>query len=127
MDNSQMMQLLGSFVLGAMVAAGAVFAWLSGRVKAERDRVMHVEQARQQMAQQVTQARKQIEQLQRENHELRLAVRPAPRQAPAPAPEPQIDAAEAARRYVEARLAPAAPKDKPDGFRETVVLPRSAD
>jgi uncharacterized membrane protein YccC len=127
MDGSQTMQWLGSFALGAVVAAGAVFAWLSRRMKAEHERVAHVEQARQQMAQQMTQARKQIEQLQRENHELRLAVRPAPRQPPAPAPEPAVDAAEAARRYAEARLAPAAPKERPDGFRETVVLPRSAD
>ena len=73
-------------------------------------------------AQQVTQARKQVEQLQRENHELRLAVRPAPR--PAPPPPAPVDAAEAARRYAESRLQPAVP-EAPKAFKDTVVLPKS--
>lgn len=126
MDNSQTMPLLGGLLLGLALGAGAVFAWLSRRMKLEHQRLLHVEQARLQMSQQVTQARKQVEQLQRECHELRLAVRPAPRAAPAAAPLVP-DAAEAARHYAEARLQPAPPKERPDGFRETVVLPRSSE
>ncbi|MFX8168729.1 hypothetical protein ABTL13_20090, partial [Acinetobacter baumannii] len=75
---------VGSLLLGLLLGAGAVFIWLSRRMKQEHERLLHVEHARQQMSQQVTQARKQVEQLQRECHELRLAVRPAPRPTPAP-------------------------------------------
>lgn len=125
MDSGQMMQLVGSFLLGSLLAAGGVFAWLSQRLKREQQRTQHVEQARLLVAQQVTQARKQIEQLQRECHELKLAVRPAPRAAPAP--EAPVDAAEAARRYAEERMQPPAPAEKPQAFKDTVVLRRGAD
>lgn len=125
MDNSHTMQLLGGFLLGAALAAGATFAWLQRRIKQEQQRHLHGEQARQLAGQQLTQARKQIEQLQRENHELRLAVRPAPRSAPAP--EAPVDAAEAARRYAESKLQPAAPAEQPQAFKDTVVLRRTAD
>lgn len=125
MDNSQTLQLLGSLALGLVLGAGAVWAWLSKRMKQEQQRVLHVEQMRQQMSQQVTQARKQIEQLQRECHELRLAVRPAPR--PAPAPEPVQDPAEAARLYAESKLNPQAAPARPQAFKDTVVLRRSPE
>ena len=121
MDNGQLLPLLGGVVAGGVVGAGGLYAWLSGRLKREAQRHLHAEQARQLSAQQLTQARKQIETLQRENHELRLAVRPAPR--PAPPPEPAIDAAEAARRYAESKLNPA-PAEQPKAFKDTVVLPR---
>jgi uncharacterized membrane protein YccC len=123
MDNAQLLPLLGGFALGAALAAGAVYAWTAKKLKREHERVTHVEQSRQQGAQQLTQARKQVEQLQRENHELRLAVRPAPR--PAPPPPAPVDAAEATRRYVEAKLQPAAPEEEPKPFKDTVVLPKS--
>jgi hypothetical protein len=123
MDSGQTMQMLGSLLLGLVLGAGGVFAWLSRRMKLEHQRVLHVEQARQQMSQQVTQARKQIEQLQRDCHELRLAVRPAPR--PAPAPEPLQDPAEAARLYAESKLNPQATKARPQAFKDTVVLKRT--
>ncbi|MBW8845413.1 MAG: hypothetical protein JF607_10610 [Burkholderiales bacterium] len=126
MDNSQTLQLLGSFVLGALLAAGGVFVWLSSRMKQEQQRMLHVEHARVQISQQVTQARKQIEQLQRENHELRLAVRPAPRAA-APAPEVPVDAAEATRLYAESKMQPPAPKEERQAFKDTVVLRRSQE
>lgn len=122
MDNAQLTSLLGGALAGIAVGAGGVFAWLSAQVKRERQRLAQVDQARQLSAQQVTQARKQIEQLQRENHELRLAVRPAPR--PAPAAEPAVDPAEAARLYVESKLQPAAPKEAPKAFKDTVVFKR---
>ncbi|MFG6468879.1 hypothetical protein [Roseateles sp. BYS87W] len=122
MDDGQLLPMLGAAAMGAAAGAAGVFAWFSAQVKRERDRLHHVEQARQLSAQQVTQARKQIEQLQRENHELRLVVRPAPR--PAPAPEPAVDPAEAARLYAESKMQPAAPKPQNSGFRDTVVLKR---
>jgi len=123
MDNGQLLPLLGGFALGAALAGGAVYAWVAKRLRREHERVVHVEQSRQLGAQQLTQARKQVEQLQRECHELRLAVRPAPR--PAPPPPAPIDAAEATRRYVEAKLQPAAPAEEPKPFKDTVVLPKS--
>lgn len=126
MDKAPLLPLLGSFLLGGLLAAGAVFGWLWRQLQRERQRVHNVEQARQLAAQQLTQARKQVEQLQRDNHELRLAVRPAPRATPAPeAPAAPIDAAEAARLYAEARLQPAPADEAAKGFKDTVVLPRS--
>ena len=124
MDNGQFLPLLGGLLLGAVLGFGAAFVWLSRQVKRERQRVHNVEQARQLSAQQTTQARKQIEQLQRENHELRLAVRPAPR--PAPEPQPVQDPAEAARLYAESKLNPQA-AEKPQAFKDTVILKRTAD
>ncbi|MBL8275861.1 MAG: hypothetical protein JNL93_04120 [Pelomonas sp.] len=122
MNNTELLPLLGGALVGIGLGAGATFFWLSGQLKRERQRVQNVEQARQLAAQQVTQARKQVEQLQRENHELRLAVRPAPR--PAPQPEPAVDPAEAARLYAESKLNPQAPKEEPKGFKDTVILKR---
>ena len=124
MDVGQGLPLMGGFAVGAMVAGGAVYAWAAKRLKREHERVTHVEQSRQLGAQQLTQARKQVEQLQRENHELRLAVRPTPRQAPAPEVA-QVDAAEAARLYAESKLNPPAAEPAPKTFKDTVVMPRS--
>lgn len=127
MDNSQFLPLLGGILIGGLLAAAAVYVWLSGRLKLEQQRLQQGDQARQLAAQQLTQARKQIEQLQRENHELRLAVRPAPRPAPPPIVEPALDAAEAARRYAESKMKPAAPAEEPQAFKDTVVLRRSRE
>ena len=121
MDNGQLLPLLGSFLSGALLVVIAGYAWLSRRVKRDQQRMRLVEQARQLAAQQVTQARKQVEQLQRECHELRLAVRPASRMAPVPAPPPPVDAAEVARRLAEEMQVPAE-KEKPEAFKDTVVL-----
>lgn len=122
MDNGQLLPLLGGFLSGAVVAAAAVYAWLSARLKREAQRQLLGEQARQQGAQLLTQARHQIEQLQRENQELRLAIRPTPR--PAPPPPAPVDPAEAARRYAEARMQPPTPAPQPKAFKDTVVLKR---
>jgi hypothetical protein len=124
MDNAELLPLLGGAVVGFGLGAGAAFFWLSGQLKKERQRVNSVEQARQLSGQQVTQARKQIEQLQRENHELRLAVRPTPRPAPPPQPDPVVDAAEAARLYAESKLNPTAVKPENKAFKDTVILKR---
>jgi hypothetical protein len=100
-----------------------VTAWLSRRMRQVQQRLEHVEQTRLQGAQQLTQARKQIEQLQKDCHELRLVVRPAPR--PAPAPVVPEDPAEAVRRHAEALLNPAArPDPSAQAFKDTVVLKR---
>ncbi|MCE4554672.1 hypothetical protein [Pelomonas cellulosilytica] len=122
MDNDQLWPLLGGLLAGGMLAAVGAYAWLSGRIRQETQRHQATEQARQLGAQQLTQARRQIEQLQRENHELRLAVRPAPR--PAPRAEAPVDPAEAARLYAEAKLNPAA-ADVPKAFKDTELLDRS--
>lgn len=127
MDNSQLLPLLGSFLMGGLLVVIAGYVWLWRRVKRDRKRMQLVEQARQLAAQQVTQARKQVEQLQRENHELRLAVRPAPRTAPVPAAAAALDAAEAARRDAEERLQAPAAREKPEAFKDTVVLRRGPD
>lgn len=127
MAGSQIMQMGGAFLLGAMLAAGALYAWLARRVKLERQRVLHLEQSRHQVLEQLTQARKQVEMLQRECQGLRLAIRPAARPAPAPAVEPVQDAAEAVRLYAESLLNPQQAKDRPQAFKDTVVLRRSPD
>ncbi|MFG6415364.1 hypothetical protein ACG02S_15810 [Roseateles sp. DC23W] len=125
MENFQVLSLIVGFVLGAVLAAGGVFIWLSRQAKLLQQRLQQTELARQQGGQQLTQARKQVEQLQRDCHELRLAVRPAPR--PAPAPEVVPDAAEATRRYAEALLKPAAaPEPGTQAFKDTVVLSRGS-
>lgn len=125
MDKSQWLPLLGGFLLGGLAAAAVMWGWLSRQLTRERQRVHNVEQARQLSAQQLTQARKQIEQVQRENHELRLSVRPTPRRAPAA--EAPVDAAEAARLYAESKMQPAPAKESPKAFKDTVVLRRSPD
>lgn len=127
MAGGQMMQMGGAFLLGAMLAAGALYAWLSRRTKLEHQRVLHLEQSRHQVLEQLTQARKQVEMLQRECQGLRLAIRPAARPAPAPPAEPVQDAAEAARLYAESLLNPQAAKDRPQAFKDTVVLRRGPD
>ena len=125
MDNGQLLLVLGAFLGGGLLGAGGLFAWSSGRARREARRLAQAEQALQLSGQHLTQARRQIEQLQRENHELRLAVRPAPR--PAAAPEAPVDVAEAARLYAESKLQPQPAKDKPQAFKDTVVLRRSPD
>lgn len=127
MVGSQVMQMGGAFLLGAVLAAGALYAWLSRRSRLERQRVLHLEQSRHQVLEQLTQARRQIDMLQRECQGLRLAIRPATRPAPAPVAEPVQDAAEAARLYAESLLNPQAAKERPQAFKDTVVLRRIPD
>ena len=125
MDNGQLLPLLGGFLVGGVLAAGGVNAWLSKRAKREAQRHLQAEQALQLAGQQLTQARNQIEQLQRENHQLRLAVRPTPRSAPAP--EAPVNAAEATRLYAESKMQPQPAKETPQAFKDTVVLRRTPD
>ena len=124
MQNGQLLLLLGSFLLGGVLAAGAMFGWLSRQLKRERQRVHNVEQARQLAAQQVTQARKQIEQLQREGHELRMAVRPAPRATPVA--EAPAQSAQAAHSDIESKQQQTETNESAKGFKDTVILHRDA-
>lgn len=120
MEAGQWMPLVGGIAAGTVMGLGLTWAWLSQRVRTEQQRLQASEQTRLQLQQQLTQARKQIEQLQRDMHELRLAVRPAPR--PAPPPPSPMDRAEATRRYAESLLNGPAPAEKPPAFRDTVVM-----
>jgi len=63
--------LVAGVLIGALVGAGAVFAWLRPRLKGALKRLAKQEQARVQLEQQNTQARKQIEQLQHDIADLR--------------------------------------------------------
>jgi hypothetical protein len=121
MDNGQLLPLLGGVVAGGGLGAGGIYAWFFGRMKRDARQRQQAEQARQMAAQQLTQARKQVEQLQRDNHQLRLVVRPAPR--PNPPAEAPVDDAQARRRYAESLLQPTAPVDKPSAFQDTEVMP----
>lgn len=127
MATDQMVGFLAGLVLGMAVTAGLAWLLLARRLRRDTARVHHVEQARLLAAQQVTQARKQVEQLQRECHELKLALRPQHHPAPqtaAPAQAP-VDPAEATRRYAEALLsAKTQKKDDPEAFPDTLVLRR---
>lgn len=132
MAADQMLGFLAGLVIGAAVAAGIAWLLQARRLKREHERMHRFEQAYQLSQQQVTQARKQVEQLQRECHELKLALRPhhtphhAAPSAGAPA-EPVVDAAEATRRYAESLLHPKpAKQDEPEAFPDTQVLRRPA-
>jgi uncharacterized protein HemX len=117
--------LMMGVLLGALAAGAGLYAWLARRARQVQERLLRVEHARAQGAQQLTQARKQIEQLQLECRALRLAVRPAQRPAPAAERAPEEESAEARRRRAEALLnaadeaAKAAP---PPTFQDTVLL-----
>jgi hypothetical protein len=122
MTTDPMLGLLAGLVLGALVAAGVAWGLMMRRAKQARSRLHHVEQARQLAAQQLTQARKQIEALQKECHELRLHARPRHAEPPAEAP---IDPAEAARRYLEEKLQEASTKPQaPEAFPDTQIIMR---
>lgn len=122
MTMDPMLALLAGLVLGALLAAGVAWGVLARRAKQAKARLHHVEQARALAAQQLTQARKQIEQLQREMLELRMTARTKHAAPPAEAP---VDPTEEARRYVEEKLQEAASKPKaPEAFPDTQIVMR---
>lgn len=127
MATDQMMGFVAGLVLGMALAAALAWLLLARRVKHDKARMLKVTQAHQLSAQQVTQARKQIEQLQRECHELKLALRPHHHHhATAPMPvEAPVDPAEAARQYAENLLHPKPDEnEEPELFPNTLIMRR---
>jgi len=128
MATDQMMGFVAGLVLGMAVAAALVWLLLSRRIKLDNARMLKMEQARQLAAQQVTQARKQVEQLQRECHELKLALRPQHHHQPVPQPAPveaPVDPVEATRRYAESLLkGKTEPEEEPEAFPATLIMRR---
>ncbi len=86
------MGVLLGLTLGALLAGGLVWWRLQRRLREAATRVEHLEHTRHQAVQHTTQARRQIEQLQKENGELRHLLarsgQPAPPRAAAADPEP---------------------------------------
>ncbi len=123
MNNSVWLPMLGGLVFGSMLTGGGAYGWLTARLKREEQRRQQMEQARQFSAQQLTQARRQVEQLQRDNHELRQAARPAPSPVAEPAEAP--DSVQEARLLAEAMLDGAEPLERIMDFKDTEVMPRS--
>lgn len=129
----QLSVFLAGLVLGVTGMSSLGWMLFARRLKQERARLLMMEQARQLAAQQAGQARKQVEQLQRECHELKLALRPPgvhstqpvqlPPQAPAPLP---ASAAETARLQALAQrhggAGTADDQDEATGFPDTQIL-----
>lgn len=120
----QALYLLGAFVLGVLLAAGVCSGWHGRQMARIKAHVSRSDEARLLAAQQVTQARRQVEQLQRECNELRDAIRHGAvrTQALQVNPTAAPSAAEATRLYAEAKLRGPAPKEDPDAFPDTLVL-----
>lgn len=113
---SQLSVFLAGLALGVTGMSSLGWMLFARRLKQERARMLMMEQARQLAAQQVSQARKQVEQLQRECHELKLALRPpgvhaTQRMQLAPNAEPAHAARDAAT-----------PQDEASGFPDTQIL-----
>lgn len=127
---SQLSVFLAGLVLGVTGMLSLGWLLFARRLKQERVRMHMMEQARQMAAQQVSQARKQVEQLQRECHELKLALRPGVHATqplhvePPAAPVPSAE--EAARLHALALLHggsdAADDKDAATGFPDTQIL-----
>ncbi|MEH0167488.1 hypothetical protein ABT392_21285 [Paucibacter sp. JuS9] len=122
MDANQWLIAAAGFLAGLGVAGGAAFWWFSRQMKAAAARVDKVEKARQFAGQQVTQARKQVEALQKELGELKHAAKAATLRPFKHSEPPQPEAPAAIDPFLP--LAPAAPPTPvgADGFADTLVL-----
>lgn len=122
MDANQWLIAAAAFLIGAAVAGAAAFWWFSRQLKAAAARVDKVEKARQFAGQQVTQARKQVEALQKELGDLKHAAKAALRPARHAEPAPAAESAAALDPFLP--LAPVAPPPaaSADGFADTLVL-----
>lgn len=65
--------LIAGVLVGALLGAGACWFWFGRRLSVTARRLERSEQARQQLSQQVSQARRQVEHLQRDLTDLRHA------------------------------------------------------
>lgn len=121
MDANQWLIAVAGFLIGAVLAGGAAFWWFGRQLKAAADRVDKVEKARQFAGQQVTQARKQVEALQKElgdlKHAAKTALRPARPADTLPPAEP-----EAFDPFLPLAASAPPPAVSADGFADTLVL-----
>lgn len=84
MNAMQGLMMLGALLLGGVLAWAGAAWWFGRRLKLSSARIEHLERSRQQVSQQVSQARRQVEQLQRELADLRQGQSaPVARAAPA--------------------------------------------
>lgn len=122
MDANQWLIAAAGFLAGLAAAGGAAFWWFSRQMKAAAARVDKVEKARQFAGQQVTQARKQVEALQKELGELKHAAKAGTLRQFRNSEPPPISEPAAFDPFLP--LAPAAPppSSSPDGFADTLVL-----
>jgi len=111
------------FIVGAVAVAVVTLAttrwWYRRQLLALADRLGKSERARQYALQQGTQARKQVEKLQRELSESRRPVVASPRSAAARQTPP---VAAAAAKKAEEPAAPEAPARPPNGFADTMPM-----
>jgi uncharacterized protein YdgA (DUF945 family) len=119
MDTQQLLMAVAGLVVGAAAAWGGAVWWFGRQLKTAHAKQDKVDKAREFAAQQASQARRQIEALQKELGELRLQVqqlgqtpRRAAPQAPAPVEMPILG------------VDPTPPRPAADGFAETQVMPQ---
>lgn len=119
MDAQTWLMAAAGAVIGAGAAWGGAVWWFGRQLKAGQAKQDKVDKAREFAAQQASQARRQIEALQKELGELRQQVqqlgqtpRRAAPQAPAPVEMPILG------------VDPVPPRPAADGFAETQVMPQ---
>lgn len=122
MDANQWLIAVAGFLVGLVLTGGAAFWWFSRQLKAAAERVDKVEKARQFAGQQVTQARKQVEALQKELGELKHAAKSALRPARPSDTVPPPAEPEAFDPFLPLAAAAPPPAASPDGFADTLVL-----
>ncbi|MDM4766059.1 hypothetical protein [Pelomonas sp. SE-A7] len=120
MDANQWLIAVLGFLAGGVLVGGGLFWWCGRQLKAAAARVDKVEKARQFAGQQVTQARKQVEALQKELGELKHASKAALKPAHAPAAAPTEPAA--FDPFLPLAQGAAPPPAGSDGFADTLVL-----
>lgn len=120
MDTQQWLVAVAGLVIGAGIAWGVAIWWFGRQIKTALAKQDKVDKAREFAAQQASQARRQIEALQKELGDLRQQFHQqqaqAPRQTPAQSPAP-----------VEMPILgvdPTPPRPPADGFAETQVMPQ---
>lgn len=119
MDANQELMVGAALLLGVGLAWGVATWWFGRRLRAGEARLDKVDKARQFAAQQASQARRQIEGLQKELAELRLNARNLGARVPAVAAS---SAAPAADDFLPHANPAPDPEPPPDGFADTQLL-----